>query len=61
MGEVVVEARFRGPPQSGNGGYVGGLFSKTIDHSGQGNVEVVFPARSAGILGGISGAKRREN
>ena len=42
MQEVVVENRFRGPPQSGNGGYVGGLFSRTIDPSGRGNVEVTL-------------------
>ena len=42
MRDVVVEERFRGPPQSGNGGYVGGLFSKTIDPSGRGDVEVTL-------------------
>ncbi len=42
MHEVVVEDRFKGPPQSGNGGYVGGLFSRTIDSSGQGDVEVTL-------------------
>jgi len=42
MNELVVENRFRGPPQSGNGGYVGGLFSKIIDASGKGNVEVTL-------------------
>ena len=42
MRDVVVEERFRGPPQSGNGGYVGGLFSKTIDSSGRGDVEVTL-------------------
>ncbi len=42
MQEVVVEDRFRGPPQSGNGGYVGGLFSRSVDSSGRGNVEVTL-------------------
>ncbi|MFT5100420.1 MAG: hypothetical protein ACI9CE_001147 [Flavobacterium sp.] len=42
MQEVVVKNRFRGPPQSGNGGYVGGLFSKAIDPSGKGDVEVTL-------------------
>ena len=42
MKDVIVKNQFRGPPQSGNGGYVGGLFSKCIDTSGNGNVEVTL-------------------
>ncbi len=40
--DIVIEACFRGPPQSGNGGYVGGIFSRVIDASGEGNVEVTL-------------------
>lgn len=39
---LVVKERFRGPPVSGNGGYVGGLFSTVIDAAGKGNVEVTL-------------------
>jgi hypothetical protein len=39
---LVVEEKFRGPPMSGNGGYVGGLFSTVIDDAGTGNIEVTL-------------------
>ncbi|MFT6435915.1 MAG: hypothetical protein ACJAVI_003970 [Candidatus Azotimanducaceae bacterium] len=42
MQALVVKNRFRGPPHSGNGGYVGGLFSKIVDPSSKGCVEVTL-------------------
>ena len=29
---VVIPSRFRGPPQSGNGGYVSGVFAELLPH-----------------------------
>ena len=31
MKEIVIDYRFRGPPRSGNGGYVCGMLAKTLD------------------------------
>jgi hypothetical protein len=31
MQKVVIARRFRGPPESGNGGYVAGLAAKLLD------------------------------
>lgn len=39
---ITIDERFRGPPVSGNGGYVGGIFSKVLVPSGQGDVEVTL-------------------
>ena len=42
INSLIVEEKFRGPPVSGNGGYVGGLFSTVIDAAGSGNIEVTL-------------------
>jgi hypothetical protein len=39
---VTINERFRGPPNSGNGGYVGGVFSRVLVPSGYGGVEVTL-------------------
>ena len=31
MKEIIIDYRFRGPPRSGNGGYVCGMLAKTLD------------------------------
>jgi hypothetical protein len=40
---VVIEERFRGPPQSGNGGFVGGTFAK-FACAGEGEAQVTLRA-----------------
>jgi hypothetical protein len=40
---VVIQERFRGPPQSGNGGYVGGTFAKFAPE-GTGEAEITLRA-----------------
>lgn len=48
MDNVTIEGRFRGPPRSGNGGYVAGLLSRLLQESvpsdGQQGVEVTLRA-----------------
>jgi hypothetical protein len=40
---VIIENKFRGPPNSGNGGYVSGLFSQLIDSPGATEVTLRAP------------------
>ena len=41
---VVIAERFRGPPQSGNGGFVGGTFASfTIEGKGEAEVTLRAP------------------
>ena len=41
---MIVTEQFRGPPSSGNGGYVSGLFSELVDPTGQSITEVTLRA-----------------
>ncbi len=41
---IIIPNRFRGPPNSGNGGYVGGLFSLIVDPFSRNETEVTLRA-----------------
>jgi hypothetical protein len=41
---MIIQDKFRGPPASGNGGYVGGIFASLIDPQAKHTVEVTLRA-----------------
>jgi hypothetical protein len=55
MAEVIIERRYAGPPQSGNGGYVAGVLARDIDGPATSVLRAIIPLETPLDLSPVDG------